>query len=92
MRGSAAYGIAPNVGHVDDAGRSYVARLPEGPPMVLEDSAALIWMQVVVGGTVSDIASRVADVAGTSAEDIISDVETFLDELVAHGVLVRHDV
>ncbi|HEY9494051.1 MAG TPA: PqqD family protein [Intrasporangium sp.] len=92
MRGSAAYGIAPNVGHVDDAGRSYVARLPEGPPMVLEDSAALIWMQVVVGGTVGDIASRVAVVAGISAEDIIGDVETFLDELVAHGVLVRHDV
>jgi len=92
VRGSAAYGIAPNVGHVDDAGRSYVARLPEGPPMVLEDSAALIWMQVVVGGTVGDIASRVAVVAGISAEDIIGDVETFLDELVAHGVLVRHDV
>ncbi len=60
--------------------------------MLLEDSAGLIWVQVLAGGTVSDIAGRVADVAGTSVDDIIADVETFLDELVAHGVLVRHDV
>lgn len=91
MRGSAAYGIAPNVGHVEDAGRSYVARLPEGPPMVLTDSAALIWEQVQMGDRASDIAGRVADAAGVPVEDIIDDVESFLDELVAHGVLVRHD-
>ena len=91
MRGSAAYGIGPNVGHVHDAGRSYVARLPEGPPIVLTDSAALIWAQVLTGGTGSDIAGRVAAVAGIPAADIIGDVETCLDELVAHGVLVRHD-
>ena len=91
MRGSAAYGIAPNVGHVEDAGRSYVARLPEGPPMVLTDSAALIWAHVLAGGSVSDIAGRVADAVGIPAADIIGDVETFLDELVAHGVLVDHD-
>lgn len=92
MRGSAAYGVGPNVGHVHDAGRSYVARLPEGPPMVLTDSAALIWAQILGGGTGIDIAGRVADVAGVPVDDIVDDVESFLDELVAHGVLVRHDV
>lgn len=91
MRGSAAYGIGPNVGHVNDSGRSFVARLPEGPPMVLTDSAALIWAQVNGGGTGSEIASRVAAAAGVPVEDIADDVESFLDELVAHGVLVHRD-
>ena len=92
MRGSAAYGIGPNVGHVHDAGRWYVARLPEGPPMVLTDTAALIWGHALGGGTRSEIAGRVAAAVGLPAGDIIDDVEAFLDELVAHGVLVRHDV
>ena len=92
MRSSAAYGIAANVGHVDDAGRAYVALLPEGPPMVLTDSAAMIWAEALPGGTVSAIAGRVAEAAGVPVGDIIEDVETFLDELVTHGVLVRSDV
>jgi hypothetical protein len=60
--------------------------------MVLTDSAALIWEQVLTGGTASDMAGRVADMAGVPVEDIIDDVVTFLDELVTHGVLVRHEV
>ena len=60
--------------------------------MVLTESAALIWAHALAGGTSCEIAGRVADAAGLRVDDIIADVETFLDELVAHGVLVRHEV
>lgn len=68
---------------------SYVATLPDGPPLVLRGSAAVIWQAAVPGGTRDVIVERVTTATGLSAEDVASDVTTFLDDLVERGLLVR---
>lgn len=91
MTSSAAYGIAPDVGEVRDGERCYVAHLPEGPPLILADTATLIWQAARQGGTLDAIAQRVAEQVGLPAGEVVADVGVFVDELVRHGVLVRHD-
>lgn len=93
MAGSAAYHLAPRVGWVDgsdeqgDGGICYLAPLPDGPPLVLRDSAAAIWVEARVGGTADEIAGRVAERFGLESDEIGDDVATFLEELVELGVL-----
>jgi hypothetical protein len=86
---SAAYGIAPDVGHVDAEELSYVARLPAGPPLILADSAAVIWAEASDGGTLEEITQRVGDAFGFVPADIADDVAAFVEQLVALGLLVR---
>ncbi|GAA6527724.1 PqqD family protein [Intrasporangium sp. DVR] len=95
MTGSAAYGIAPDVGHVDSevdgASVAYVARLPEGPPLVLADSAAVIWGAARTGGTLDEIVDRVAEAFDVPPAEIVGDVTAFVEQLVTLGLLVRSD-
>jgi hypothetical protein len=56
---------------------------------VLRDSAAVIWMVAAEGE--DDVAGAVATLFGMSVEEVSADVERFLDELVALGVLVVDD-
>ena len=93
MTSPAAYDIAPDVAHVDAEeagdGACYAAVLPAGPPVVLRDSAAAIWDEAREGGTVAEIAVRVADAVGLDPADIAADVEMFVEELVGWGLLER---
>lgn len=91
MTSSTAYGIAPGVGHVDAEERAYVARLPEGPALVLADSAAVIWAEAREGGTLEEIVRRVADVFGLGPADIEEDVAAFVEQLLALGLIVPAD-
>jgi hypothetical protein len=63
----------------------YVARLPSGPLLVLEGTAALIWRAVEAD---TDVVVSVARETGADPADIRSDVHSFLDELVQLGVVV----
>ncbi|GAB2974491.1 hypothetical protein [Nocardioides montaniterrae] len=76
MTSFADWSVAPDVAWVDDQA-VYVARVPDGVPLVLEDSAAAIWRAVAAGAEIE------AD------EDVASDVSAFLDQLLAAGLVVR---
>ena len=72
----------------DDAPRVYLARVPAGPPLVLDGPAALVWEEVTEGGTREEITTRVAEAAGRSVAEVAGDVEHFLDELAGLGLIV----
>lgn len=65
----------------------YLAHLPNGPLLILEGSAASIWRTAVQSTGDSDLVERVADQMGADADGIRSDVERFLADLFAQGLL-----
>jgi hypothetical protein len=67
----------------------YASALPDGPPMVLQATAALIFLEAAKGGTVDEVVARVAEESGQSAQEIRADVVGFVDELVHAGLLTR---
>lgn len=66
---------------------AYIALLPHGPPLFLQGSACVVWLSIHEGGTVSEIAHRVSEVAEVAASDVLDDVQRLLTELVAAGVV-----
>jgi hypothetical protein len=67
---------------------TYLARLPDGPIVVLEGTASIIWGQAV-GGEVPDVASGVAAATGEEVTQIRDAVDQFLADLVDAGLLLR---
>ncbi len=80
--------VADACGWVEHSGTVYVAALPDGPPLVLEGSGALVWAAVLPGGTLEEVVARVAGGAGQSAAVVGPGVGGFVDGLVAAGVVV----
>lgn len=93
------YQIAPNVAWVDDevvpraAGplpRVYVAKVPDGRPIVLEGSAWAIWSAVAQEGAPARITTLAATFLGQSVtSELEAEVRSFLDALVEHCLLQR---
>jgi hypothetical protein len=81
-------GVAVVVTEVAGRPVTYLARLPDGPIMVLEDTSALIWGQAV-DCEEGDVVAVVAAAAGAQVADIRDDVERFLADLVRNGLLLR---
>lgn len=79
--------IGHRCGWVEQGGTVYAARLPDGPPLVLDGSGAVVWAALVDGGTLEDVVARVAAATGESAQVVAADVEGFVDGLLAAGVL-----
>lgn len=84
------YSIAEDVAWVSqddlDAGEeptAYVARVPGGPPILLEGSSCVVWLALAEGGTMAQIIEAAAEMAGATVDDITDDVETLVDQLVA---------
>lgn len=78
--------LRANVG-VEAAGESiYAATLPDGPIIVLEQAAAVIWDEVCAGD-LGTLAARVASRTGSEPEAIESDVLAFVGDLVRAGLL-----
>ena len=74
-------------GWVEHDGTVYVARLPDGPPLVLEGSGAVVWGALLEGGTLADVVARVAAETRESERVVASGVEGFVDGLLSAGVL-----
>jgi hypothetical protein len=68
----------------------YVAPLPDGPILVLEAVAAVIWV-AACGGPASTTAERVAIATGLPVERVRADVDAFVSELVERHLLVAAD-
>jgi hypothetical protein len=84
----AAYDRAPATAlYTVNDGPLYVAPLPDGPILVLDGVAALIYEEATSGPADGWI-SRVADATGKSESVITEDVRRFVDDLVQRGVLV----
>lgn len=75
-----------DVAVVDDGDRLYLAPVPDGPITVLDGVAALIWVEACAGDRGS-IADRVAGSTDATADAIRDDVDAFVSELVARGLL-----
>ena len=85
------YRVPGRVAHVipddeaDPPMKVFVMQLPDGPPVVLQDSAAWIWLLAAEGE--ENVVGAVAEMAGRPRDEIAADVTSFLDELVAQGLL-----
>ena len=74
------------VGLVEREDVLYVATLPDGPILVLDGISALIWDEAC-GGDRATIVNRVAAATNATPDAIRADVEAFVAELVARGLL-----
>lgn len=87
------YRIAPRTAYVaqDSAAEPtiYAASLPDGVPVVLAGSSALIWSALaqVQPGTGEGVALAVSEDAGLDVADVRDDVVSFLSELAEAGLL-----
>ena len=77
---------AVDVVTTENDGTIYAAHLPDGPIVVLDGIAGLIWTEAC-GGEREAIADRVAEATDAAPAVIRADVEAFVDELVARGLL-----
>lgn len=70
--------------------RAVAARVPDGPPMALHGSSAVIWLCALQGGDAQDVVAAVVEATGGDHALVAGPVTDFLDELVARGLLT-HD-
>lgn len=90
MAGAAAMTLrlAPDVAvHLEDHA-AYVARVPEGPIHVLDQVAAIIWEEAVDADRAT-VAARVAERTGADVREIAPEVDAFIGNLVALGLLTE---
>ena len=75
-----------DVGTLEQDGTVYAARLPAGPIVVLDGIAALIWNEACSGERAT-ITERVAEATDVAPDAIRADVDGFVADLVARGLL-----
>jgi hypothetical protein len=78
-----------DVAWVDLGHRVVVMRLRDlsSPPVVLADSAAVLWRSLSGGCTVGELAALVATHFGMETMDVVSDVVTWASDSEAMGLL-----
>lgn len=69
-------------------GVTFVARLPHGPMQALSGSGGVIWHEAVAGDR-AQLVDRVAARTGESVGSVRPHVEAYVDDLLAHGLLVE---
>ncbi|WP_435199863.1 PqqD family peptide modification chaperone [Janibacter sp. GS2] len=69
-----------------DPSEVFVAMLPRGPVQVLQGTAALIWSAAIDGEAVT-LPERVAAAAELPVDEVRVEVERFISELMAAGLL-----
>ncbi|MEV7618635.1 PqqD family protein [Microbacterium sp. NPDC089321] len=77
----------PLCGVFDAGAELYVARLPDGPIIALDEVSALIWRSAGTGSR-ADVIATVAEATGEKPDAIAQYIHAFLDDLVARGLLV----
>ncbi len=70
----------------------YLAPLPDGPIRVLNGVGSLIWLEATSTDTPVDVVDRVAALVDRPPAAIRTEVDSFLADLVAAGLLERLDV
>jgi hypothetical protein len=65
------------------------ARVPDGPPVALNGSSAVVWRCALGGGSTEDVVARVVEATGQDRETVTAPVQRFLQDLLGRGLLVR---
>lgn len=78
---------ASGVAALELDGTVYAARLPDGPIVVLDGVAGLVWSAACAGERTT-IAERVAEATDAEADEIRDEVDAFVSDLVARRLLV----
>ena len=90
------YEIAPDVAWIDAqaAGQNstevFATVMPDGPPLVLQGSAWLVWTVVAEHAELDDVVAQVATLTSSEPDAVAPEVEVFLERLVAQGLLRRN--
>lgn len=86
------YAVPARMAHVlvesEDQGAGpdlYLMRLPDGDPLRLDGTAALIWLAAAGGSP--DVVTDVADAVGRPTNDIQVHVQDYLNLLMRDGLL-----
>jgi hypothetical protein len=74
------------VGVLEHEDTVFAARLPAGPIVVLDGIAALIWNEACTGERAM-LTERVAEATDAAPDAIRADVEQFVADLIARGLL-----
>ena len=88
------YRVPDNIAWVDGADfglaeELYLTVVPDGRTVMLKDSARLIWLVAADGG--EDVVAEVADIVGRPPAEIEGDVQRFLADVRARGLLVERE-
>lgn len=78
--------VADRVGVVEEGEVVYVAPLPDGPILALDGTAGVIW-RVALKHPRTSIARFVARRVGVRPDDIAAEVDRFVEDLIARGLL-----
>ncbi|MFC7488069.1 hypothetical protein ACOCJ7_18105 [Knoellia sp. CPCC 206453] len=70
-----------------DAPTVFLMPLPDGPPVVLHDVSAVIWVLAADGEP--DVGAAMRDVVGGDLTEMEEKVRTFLADLVDRGLLTH---
>ena len=88
------YMVPPRVGHVVEepdaqhpTPRVFLMQLPDGEPQLLSGTAALIWVLAAEGE--DDVAQALADLLGEPVATVAQATRSYLDTLVAQGLLTK---
>jgi hypothetical protein len=84
--------IAVVVEDRDDGVVVYLAPLPDGPVQVLNGVGSLIWLAATATDRPVEVVERVAELVDRPPDTIRADVNSFVANLVAAGLLERLDV
>lgn len=71
-----------------EADHAFLARVPEGPILVLDAVGGIIWEEALAGDR-ADLADRVAERTGAESAEIRDLVEAFVRDLVIRGLLAE---
>lgn len=66
----------------------YLMHLPDGIPLVLTGTAALIWLLAIDG---EDVPAALAEAVADPPPDLVETTNAYLEDLVVRGLLVRED-
>jgi Coenzyme PQQ synthesis protein D (PqqD) len=83
------YTCPPGVAAETDGDAVYAARLPDGPIMVLDGVAAVIWEEACASD--EDVVARVAERTGVTPAEVADSVAEFLAQLVRAGLLAERE-
>ncbi|MFY9714083.1 MAG: hypothetical protein WAK00_11475 [Microbacterium sp.] len=85
---TAGFRVTDRVGVIDEGEVLYAATLPRGPIVVLEGTAALVWREAC-SGPADTLVERITPLVDAGSIDIAGSVTTFMEDLVARGLLER---
>lgn len=78
--------LGTDVGLITMDGTSYVAKLPDGPLLALNDSAARVLAECL-NGSLESLAERLGAEVDVSPAELKTQVQPIVDTLITHGIL-----